>query len=563
MAKLICLLPGSPCFDPADPITNFSSDQEDRQRFVSRSRGSFGRVFGQSFANPEAAVRGANITFSLDEFPGTPGFDNPPLGSDWSSESCGGGCVSDVSQEEADICANNLGADCLAFDPPETINTDGPNTCILENGQTICFPTPPGQQPTSQIPRTIYRNSPQTCTTTCPDGAIFSYTTPAGTFKASSQAQANANAYTYACAKASKNSLCLSDLTVETACLTEQFSGAITATNRFGGAQFNPPITMGVVSGTIPPGMVVSQSPTQLFINGLPLAVGTYAFTVLAVSAIGAPMVKNYSIRVIGIANTSLAGGSVGAAYSDTLTSAGPVVGDVTWSIFAGSLPEGLSLNADTGVISGTIDAGETAGDFPITFRMCDEDEGGICCLRSLTIVVEDVVCPVTGAWTEIFSNVTGTCSGTDSYILCEMNGTVNGGTGEGAYSNWQTFDFTNTSGVPVTIRFGGTHDTTAVASPGPDFTLSNVRSDVYWTVISGAGSSGGPASPFVVAASNAGGPVDTDHQSGAVTVVDVVVPAGSHFLFELDIDAAVHGVNFNLPDGTVSSVFNLTVQQI
>lgn len=51
------------------------------------------------------------------------------------------------------------------------------------------------------------------------------------------------------------------------------------------------------------------------------------------------------------ITTVSAPAGTVGTAYSTTLESA---AGAITWSISAGTLPTGLSLNTSTGVIAGT-----------------------------------------------------------------------------------------------------------------------------------------------------------------------------------------------------------------
>src|ERR1039458_7514547 len=53
------------------------------------------------------------------------------------------------------------------------------------------------------------------------------------------------------------------------------------------------------------------------------------------------------------ITTTSLPNGSVGTAYSQTLTATGGN-GAHTWQLTAGTLPNGLTLNASTGLIGGT-----------------------------------------------------------------------------------------------------------------------------------------------------------------------------------------------------------------
>jgi hypothetical protein len=62
------------------------------------------------------------------------------------------------------------------------------------------------------------------------------------------------------------------------------------------------------------------------------------------------------------ISTTTLAGGTVGAVYSQTLTGTNVT----TWSIASGALPAGLSLNSSTGAITGTP---ATAGTFSFTVQ--------------------------------------------------------------------------------------------------------------------------------------------------------------------------------------------------
>ena len=53
------------------------------------------------------------------------------------------------------------------------------------------------------------------------------------------------------------------------------------------------------------------------------------------------------------ITTTNLPSATVGVAYSQTLAETGGMT-PITWTITSGALPVGLSLNASTGVISGT-----------------------------------------------------------------------------------------------------------------------------------------------------------------------------------------------------------------
>jgi len=55
-----------------------------------------------------------------------------------------------------------------------------------------------------------------------------------------------------------------------------------------------------------------------------------------------------------GITTTSLPGGTVGTAYSQTLAATGGISPYQNWTVVSGSLPTGLTLNAATGVIGGT-----------------------------------------------------------------------------------------------------------------------------------------------------------------------------------------------------------------
>ena len=82
------------------------------------------------------------------------------------------------------------------------------------------------------------------------------------------------------------------------------------------------------------------------------------------------------------ITTASLPAGQVGTAYSQTLAVTGGA-NSITWSISAGDLPGGLTLDADSGVISGTPTA---SGTFDFTVTAADNDSNTDTQTLSITI---------------------------------------------------------------------------------------------------------------------------------------------------------------------------------
>ena len=69
---------------------------------------------------------------------------------------------------------------------------------------------------------------------------------------------------------------------------------------------------------------------------------------------------KDLMAQALKITNTSLAAGTVGLQYSDTLTATGPSTAK-KWDVISGSLPAGLKLDADSGEIKGKPDVAGTS----------------------------------------------------------------------------------------------------------------------------------------------------------------------------------------------------------
>jgi len=79
---------------------------------------------------------------------------------------------------------------------------------------------------------------------------------------------------------------------------------------------------------------------------------------------------------------SELKGGSVGAAYSETITAAGGV-SPYVFSVLSGALPTGTTINSSTGVISGTPSATGT-----FTFTIKAVDAMGNIATQSFSIVI-------------------------------------------------------------------------------------------------------------------------------------------------------------------------------
>jgi len=147
-----------------------------------------------------------------------------------------------------------------------------------------------------------------------------------------------------------------------------------------------------IASGVLPDGLSLDGG--SGVISGTPQAAGTFAFTVQVADSLAKTARRALSIKVVdtaapAIETTSLPDGAIFKAYSATLACSGDH-GPFTWSITSGVLPEGLSLYAGSGVISGTP---QNAGTFPITVQV--RDSVGKIDTADLSITIADTPAPV------------------------------------------------------------------------------------------------------------------------------------------------------------------------
>jgi hypothetical protein len=134
-----------------------------------------------------------------------------------------------------------------------------------------------------------------------------------------------------------------------------------------------PTNSTGLPGGGLPAGLTLN--PATGVISGTPTTAGTSIFTVVATDSNKVTGQVPLSIVItptpLSVTTTTLPNGTVGTAYSQTLAATGGT-SPYTWTN-TGALPAGLTLNASTGVISGTPTAAATS---PFTAIVTDAAKG-------------------------------------------------------------------------------------------------------------------------------------------------------------------------------------------
>ncbi|WP_175494859.1 putative Ig domain-containing protein, partial [Janthinobacterium lividum] len=133
------------------------------------------------------------------------------------------------------------------------------------------------------------------------------------------------------------------------------------------------PYAYTVSAGSLPAGLTLSSSG---LLSGTPTAGGNFTATVQAADAHQFTGTQSYTLVVssatVSLTPTTLPNPTAEAVYTTTLTAAGGTA-PYTFSVSSGTLPAGLSLNAATGVLSGTTNV---AGSFPFSIKVTDSSTG-------------------------------------------------------------------------------------------------------------------------------------------------------------------------------------------
>jgi hypothetical protein len=160
------------------------------------------------------------------------------------------------------------------------------------------------------------------------------------------------------------------------------YSAPLTAQNG------STPYTWAFNAGTLPPGLTILPIGK---LSGTPTAAGTYLFAAKVTDAWGATAVGAITVTItqgLSITTSSpLPNGAVGSAYQLQFGAAG--VSPYAWAITQGSLPPGFTLNASSGVLSGTPTAAATYG---FTVQLTDSTKLSVSKPFTLTIAPQLVI---------------------------------------------------------------------------------------------------------------------------------------------------------------------------
>jgi hypothetical protein len=144
----------------------------------------------------------------------------------------------------------------------------------------------------------------------------------------------------------------------------------------------NPPYSVSLVTGELPPGLNLAG---ETIAGTLSSAKGS-RFMLRVVDNLGAALAQRFQITAVGavdISNQSLPRGRAGRSYTARLIGRSGKK-PFTWSLAAGSLPSGVTLDSTAGRITGTP---VSQGDTSLTFQVTDS-LGGVA-QKTLTLTVQ------------------------------------------------------------------------------------------------------------------------------------------------------------------------------
>lgn len=253
------------------------------------------------------------------------------------------------------------------------------------------------------------------------------------------------------------NSLTLSPSTLPNGFQNTAYSQTVTASGGSGG------YTYSITSGSLPTGLSLNGSTGA--ITGTPTGSGASTFTVGVIDSDSDTGSRSYTVYIgtnsLTVTPSTLPNGTQSTPYNQTVGATGGTA-PYTFAVTAGTLPSGLSLNASTGVISGTP---TTPG--PASFTITATDAHANTGSQAYTVTIGNaplVISPSSlpaATQGSAYSQTLSTSGGVAPYTYAIISGalpsgvTLNGSTGaiSGTPTVNGTFNFTvqSTDSTPRT----------------------------------------------------------------------------------------------------------------
>jgi hypothetical protein len=340
------------------------------------------------------------------------------------------------------------------------------------------------------------------------------------------------------------------------------------------------PVGYTVVSD--PPRPILGMSASGSF-TGFPIVSGPYSMTVLARDADGRTVQNTFQHTVGGpplLQSATFPAGTVGQPYSQTIPVAGGLAPYI-FSLASGTLPGGLTLNASTGVISGTPTAAATA-----SFTAAVTDATGLQDARAYTFEIYNplVVTPATlpnGVSGTAYNSGVSTTGAVGAVTFAVGPGTLPPGillnassgalTGTPTTPGTYTFSINATDSVPrsaansYTVTIATNFEITTTALP------SGIVGVLYETTVQAQGNSG--AVTFAVTTGSLPAGLALNPNTGAIS--GTPAGAGSTFTitatdatsrtaqrsFTITVSPAFVITTTSLPDGAIGTPYSATIQ--
>ncbi len=238
------------------------------------------------------------------------------------------------------------------------------------------------------------------------------------------------------------------------------------------------PYSWSVAAGALPAGLALD--PATGHITGTPTVDGTASFTARATDAGSATADASLGIHVHAapaVTTVSLAGAEAGVAYNTSLTATGGTA-PLSWSVSAGSLPPGLTLDAGTGAITGTA---ATAGSSNFTVEVTDANGATATAALSIATVAGPEIAAATPARPlsgKAYWFVPSLSGGTGPFVWTIATGTLPDGLNLNPATGAVSGTATGSGASAVTLR--ATDQAGGVASRTFRFDVQSARSG-YW----------------------------------------------------------------------------------